>query len=76
METCYDSIGEAPPEGASPTTPRWSELRTRWVDLRERVDSEWSAAREAFSGPEPARKWLGWALYRLAASVNPEIRDP
>ena len=41
------------------------------------VDSEWSAAREAFAGPgtEPIRKWLGWALYRLAARVNPEIRD-
>ena len=40
-------------------------------------DSEWSAAREAFAGPgtEPIRKWLGWALYRLAARVNPEILD-
>ena len=75
METCYDSIGATAPEEASPTPRRWSELRAHWVDLRERVDSEWSAAREAFSGREPARKWLGWALYRLAASVNPEIRD-
>jgi hypothetical protein len=22
-----------------------------------------------------ARKWLGWALYRIAARVNPEILD-
>ncbi len=47
----------------------------RWEALRDTVDSEWSAAREAFAGPGPFRKWLGWALYRLAASVNPEIRD-
>ena len=49
----------------------------RWDDLLESVDSEWSAAREALAGPgtEPIRKWLGWALYRLAARVNPEIRD-
>ena len=49
----------------------------RWEELRELVDSEWSAAFQAFSGPgtEPVRKWLGWALYRLAARVNPEIRD-
>ena len=49
-----------------------------WVVLlKESVDSEWSAAREALAGPgtEPFRKWLGWALYRLAARVNPEIRD-
>ena len=41
------------------------------------MDSEWSAAREALAGPgtEPFRKWLGWALYRLATRVNPEIRD-
>jgi hypothetical protein len=49
----------------------------RWDDLLESVDSEWSAAREALAGPgtEPIRKWLGWALYRLAARVNPEILD-
>ena len=49
----------------------------RWEALRDTVDSEWSAAREALAGPgaEPFRKWLGWALYRLAARVNPEIRD-
>jgi hypothetical protein len=49
----------------------------RWEALLDTVDSEWSAAREALAGPgtEPFRKWLGWALYRLAARVNPEIRD-
>jgi hypothetical protein len=49
----------------------------RWDDLLESVDSEWSAAREALAGPgtEPIRKWLGWALYRLAARLNPEILD-
>jgi hypothetical protein len=47
-----------------------------WEALRDTVDSEWSAAREAFAGgSEPFRKWLGWALYRIAARVNPEIRD-
>ena len=54
-----------------------AEWALRWDDLRESVDSEWSAAREALAGPgtEPIRKWLGWALYRLAARVNPEILD-
>ena len=49
----------------------------RWDELVQSVDSEWSAAREALAGPgtEPIRKWLGWALYRLAARVNPEILD-
>ena len=47
----------------------------RWEALRDNVDSEWNAAREAFAGAEPFRKWLGWALYRLAARVNPEILD-
>ena len=49
----------------------------RWQTLVDTVDSEWSAAREALAGPgtEPFRKWLGWALYRLAARVNPEILD-
>ncbi len=49
----------------------------RWEALLDTVDSEWNAAREALAGPgtEPFRKWLGWALYRLAARVNPEIRD-
>jgi hypothetical protein len=53
---------------------RWT---LHWEALRDTVDSEWSAAREAFAGPgtEPLRKWLGWALYRLAARVNPEILD-
>jgi len=54
-----------------------AEWALRWDDLLESVDSEWSAAREALAGPgtEPIRKWLGWALYRLAARVNPEILD-
>ena len=54
-----------------------AEWALRWSDLVESVDSEWSAAREAIAGPgtEPIRKWLGWALYRLAARLNPEIRD-
>ena len=49
----------------------------RWQALRDTVDSEWSAAREAFMTPgtEAFRKWLGWALYRIAARVNPEILD-
>jgi hypothetical protein len=53
---------------------RWT---VRWEELRDTVDSEWSAAREAFAGPgtEPLRKWLGWALYRIAARLNPEILD-
>jgi hypothetical protein len=54
-----------------------AEWTPRWGELLESVDSEWSAAREALAGPgtEPIRKWLGWALYRLAARVNPEILD-
>ena len=54
-----------------------AEWALRWDELVQSVDSEWSAAREALAGPgtEPIRKWLGWALYRLAARVNPEIRD-
>ena len=54
--------------------PEWT---LRWNELLESFDSEWSAAREAFAGPgtEPIRKWLGWALYRLAARLNPEIQD-
>ena len=48
----------------------------RWEAWLDSVDSEWSAAREAFAGgTEPFRKWLGWALYRLAARVNPDILD-
>jgi hypothetical protein len=48
-----------------------------WQDLWESLDSEWNAAYEAFTTPdvEARRKWLGWALYRIAARVNPEIRD-
>jgi hypothetical protein len=54
-----------------------AEWALRWDELVQSVDSEWSAAREALAGPgtEPIRKWLGWALYRLAARVNPEILD-
>jgi len=52
-----------------------AEWAMRWDELLESVDSEWSAAREALAGTEPFRKWLGWALYRLAARVNPEILD-
>jgi len=54
--------------------PEWA---LRWNELLESFDSEWSAAREAFSsaGPDAFRKWLGWALYRIAARVNPEILD-
>jgi len=54
-----------------------AEWALSWDALVDSVDSEWSAAREALAGPgtEPFRKWLGWALYRLAARVNPEIHD-
>ncbi len=56
---------------------RWEAWMRAWQDFRESLDSEWSAAYEAFSTPdgEARRKWLGWALYRLAARVNPEVRD-
>ena len=49
----------------------------RWEELIDSFSSEWSAAREALAGPgtEPFRKWLGWALYRIATRVNPEICD-
>jgi hypothetical protein len=75
MEPCFETAGSAASEEASATPGRWTELQSRWIEVRERVDSEWSAAREALAGPEPARKWLGWALYRLATRVNPEISD-
>ena len=54
-----------------------AEWALSWDELVQSVDSEWSAAREALAGrgTEPIRKWLGWALYRLAARVNPEILD-
>ena len=69
METCTEPI-----EDRGARRDGWTQ---RWEELLESVDSEWSAAREAFSGPgtEPIRKWLGWALYRLATRVNPEIGD-
>ena len=69
METCTEPI-----EGGAPPRGDWAVRVEEWI---ESVDSEWSAAREAFAGPgtEPIRKWLGWALYRLAARLNPEIDD-
>ena len=43
------------------------------------VASELRAAREALPvGPQGFRnfrKWLGWATYRFATWVNPEIKD-
>ena len=56
-------------------TELWTLRSQRWEALRDSVDSEWSAAREALADPDAFRKWLGWALYRLAARVNPEILD-
>jgi len=56
---------------------RWEAWTQSWESFRESLDSEWNAAFEAFTTPdaEARRKWLGWALYRLAARVNPEIQD-
>jgi hypothetical protein len=69
VETCTE-----PADGGGRPRSDWTLRFEEWV---ESVDSEWSAAREAFAGPgtEPIRKWLGWALYRLAARLNPEIDD-
>ena len=79
METCYEPMadGGVGTADATATPGGWRELLARWQELREQVDSEWNAAYEALRSPgtEPARKWLGWALYRLAARVNPEITD-
>jgi len=80
METCTDPIGAPGPEPEGPAgtgAHRWAEWSRGWRELRESLDSEWSAAYQAFSTPgaEARRKWLGWALYRLAARLNPEIRD-
>ena len=78
METCYEPLktdAGVEPGDASRMRGRWRELRAQWNEWRELVGSEWNAAYEALRGPEPARKWLGWALYRLATRVNPEIRD-
>ena len=72
MTTTRLTDPDAPAVGA-----RWEAWTQSWRDFWESVDSEWSAAYEAFTAPdvEASRKWLGWALYRLAARVNPEIRD-
>ncbi len=46
----------------------------------EVVASELRAAREGLPvgrhGLRNFRKWLGWASYRFAAWVNPEIEEP
>ena len=83
METCSDPITGPGVDTAGPAASgprrweRFEEWTQRWEALRESVDSEWNAAFEAFTTPgsDSARKWLGWALYRLAARVNPEIHD-
>jgi hypothetical protein len=81
VETCFESIesmGERRDAAdAAHTLERWDDLRGRIAELRDSVDSEWSAASQALTGRgmTPVRKWLGWALYRVAARLNPEIRD-
>ncbi len=78
METCYEprTDADAGRPDASALPARWEELLALWQGWRDQIDSEWSAARAAaLGGSEPARKWLGWALYRLATRVNPEIHD-
>jgi hypothetical protein len=81
METRSEPISDrrtaADPAETGTLLRRRDEWVLRWEDLRESVDSEWSAAFQALTSPgtEPIRKWLGWVLYRLAARVNPEIRD-
>lgn len=46
----------------------------------EVVASELRAARQGLPvgrhGLQNFRKWLGWASYRFAAWVNPEVDDP
>ena len=71
METTAESIAGA----RRAAGPRWEALAERVRELRESADSEWSALSEAFDGPgtDSLRKWLGWALYRLARRVNPEV---
>jgi len=80
VETCTEPITDRRTSAEDPAETRlrrrdeWAE---RWEDLRESVDSEWSAAFQALTSPgtQPIRKWLGWALYRIATRVNPEILD-
>ena len=69
MEICYETAADPPESGSD----RWTELR----QLGESVESEWVALGQALGGRgrDPVRKWLGWALYRLAARVNPEIEE-
>lgn len=75
MEIGCETAGDSAESDPSSSTHRWSELRQRLEVLRESVDSEWTAVGQALSGPTPVRKWLGWALYRMAARVNPEIDE-
>ena len=76
VESCTEPSIERPAGGpAEALLRRRDEWIRRLEDLRESVDSEWSAASQALRGAEPMRKWLGWALYRLAARVNPEIDE-
>ncbi|MEM7410061.1 MAG: hypothetical protein AAF430_07505 [Myxococcota bacterium] len=66
--------------GADPrsATSRFPQAWWRFAsEFGEDVASEWKALAEALTAPgsgEP-RKWLGWALFRLAARVNPEVRE-
>lgn len=67
----------SPDAGPDAVGGGWAGIRERIGALGEALESEWSAVSHALTGPgrEPVRKWLGWALYRVAARVNPEIRD-
>ena len=63
-----------PHEAADLTSETWW---GRIDELRDDVASEWRAFAAALAAPGggDARKWLGWALYRLAARVNPDVGD-
>jgi len=75
MQPCYEPATELA-DATEASTGDGETLRERLKLLRESVDSEWIAFGEAFSAPgRPLRKWLGWALYRVATRVNPEIAD-
>jgi hypothetical protein len=54
-------------------------VSSAFESAREQVESELSAASEGLRwgprGLERLRKWVGWALFRIAMAVNPEIRD-